>query len=343
MLFRVVVNLGLILLASFSAIAQESRNPGSTLGGQISGQVRYVEGNRPAVNILVSCDGSTQGNCGQVMTDQSGRFRFTGLAPTQFVITVRTPGYIEERQNVELLTSPNAYLQFQLKADDSSKPASADAPLLDPNVPAAAKKEFDQATAALASGKKESLEEAVRRLEKAVSIYPKFIEAQLKLGTAYMDLQQWDKAESALRKALEIDPKAANAYFALGEVYRHQAKYDRAEEVVKAGLAIETHSSQAHLTLARIYWERVAGVKEEAQWRQPLEKSYEEVKQALALDANLAAAHLLKGNLLFKVRRAEDALHEYEEYLRLDPQGQSAEQTRALAERIKKALAQQKP
>ncbi|MDQ3819597.1 MAG: tetratricopeptide repeat protein [Acidobacteriota bacterium] len=157
-----------------------------------------------------------------------------------------------------------------------------------------------------------------------------------------MDLQKWDKAEQALRKTIEIDLKAANAYFALGELYLRQKKYDQAEKVMLDGLAIETRSARAHLILARVYWEKAAGAKEEAQWRPPLEKSYEEVKRALALDPNLAAAHLLKGNLLFKVRRAEDALHEYEEYLRLDPQGASAEQTRTLIDKIKKALAETK-
>ena len=214
--------------------------------------------------------------------------------------------------------------------------------MVDANVPAAAKKELDLATTLSSSGKKADVEGAVPHLEKAVAIYPKFVEAQLRLGTAYMDLQQWDKAERALRKTIEIDPKAANAYFALGEVYLRQKKYDQAEKALQDGFAIETRSAQAHLTLARVYWEKVSGVKDEAMWRPPLEKSYEEVKQALALDPNLAAAHLLKGNLLFKVRRAEDALHEYEEYLRLDPKGESAEQTRALVERIKKALAEQK-
>ena len=155
-----------------------------------------------------------------------------------------------------------------------------------------------------------------------------------------MDLQQWDKAEAALRKALEINPRAANALFALGEVYRRQKKFDQAEKALLDGMAIESRSAQAHLTLARVYWEKVAGVKDEAQWRPPLEKSYQEVNQALQLDADLAAAHLLKGNLLFKVRRAEDALHEYDEYLRLDPKGESAEQTRTLAEKIRKALAE---
>src|SRR2546430_16570643 len=123
-----------------------------------------------------------------------------------------------------------------------------------------------------------------------------------------MDLRQWNKAESALRKVLEIDPKAANAYFALGEVYLRQKKYDPAEKSLQDGLAIETRSAQAHYTLARVYWERVAGIKDEAQWRPPLEKAYQEVKQAVDLDPNLAAAHLLKGNLYFKVGRPEDRL-----------------------------------
>ena len=78
------------------------------------------------------------------------------------------------------------------------------------------------------------------------------------------------------------------------------------------------------------------------QWRPPLEKAYQEVKQALELDPNLAAAHLLKGNLYFKVRRAEDALKEFEEYLRLDPNGEFAAPTRELVEKIKKALAAEK-
>src|SRR5438045_9774455 len=105
MLFRVVLNFGLILLAPLPLLAQESRAQPGTLSGQITGQVRYVEGNRPAVNILVSCDGSTQGNCGQVMTDQSGRFRFTCLAPKQVSLTVRGPGSVEQKQNRDLLNS----------------------------------------------------------------------------------------------------------------------------------------------------------------------------------------------------------------------------------------------
>lgn len=311
------------------------------LAQQIQGQVRYSDSGQPILNALVECDG-TGGNS-QQFTSRDGKFNFVQLSPGHYTVSVRVPGYKQEQQSVDLVQSQSEYMLFRLKPDASTanKPQPTPA-VMEANVPPEARKEFEQAEADLASNKKESTENAIRHLEKAIAIYPKFVEAELRLGTTYMDLQEWDKAEQALRKAIETDPKAVNAYFALGELYLQQKKYDQAEKVVHDGLAIESRSARAHLTLARVYWDEVADVKDEAKWRPPLEKSYEEVKQALALDPNLAGAHLLKGNLLFKVRRAEDALHEYEEYLRLDPKGPAAEQVRQRVDRIKKALAETK-
>lgn len=333
LLLRLMAGIALLLIVATSSGAQI---------GQISGQVRYAQGNQPAFNAIVSCDSYMSGFVGQQYADRSGRFQFSRLQLGQYTITVRSPGYVEEKQTVDLSTAISANLQFQLKVDTSQPSASPGARIVAANVPAAAKSEFDQASVLLASGKKSDTEAAVHHLEKAISAYPTYTEAQLKLGAAYMDLEQWSKAEATLKKTIELDPKAFNAYFALGEVYRRQKKFDEAEKVLRDGLSIESRSAQAHYTLARVYWDKVAGVKDEAQWRPALEKAYQEVKQALELDPNLAYAHLLKGNLFFKVRRAEDALKEFDEYLRLDPSGEFATPTRELADKIRKALSQDK-
>jgi Tfp pilus assembly protein PilF len=315
------------------------------LGGQISGQVRYSEGGQPAFDVLVRCDSLNSGSCGQEITDRSGRFRFTGLAPSQYTLTLRVPGYIEQQQTVELLTTPSAIVQFQLKSDGTiAKLGTSHSIVIDANVPSAATKEFDQAAAALASGTKEGIEAGVRHLEKAVSIYPNFVEAQLMLGTAYLDLNQLDKAEQALNKTREIDPKAANALFALGELYLRQKKDEEAEKILLQGLSIEARSYQAHLSLARVYLDMASKIKDEAQAKPVLEKAYDHLNQTLKINPDLAQAHLLKGNLLLRVRRAADAQHEFEEYLRLDPKGAFAEQTRVVVEKIKKVLeAEKKP
>src|SRR5205814_1105289 len=101
----------------------------------------------------------------------------------------------------------------RLKADASGGKPETHSPI-PADVPATARSEFEKADGLLAKAKKENMEEAARHLEKALGLYPKFLQAELKLGTIYMDLAQWDKAEQTLRKAIEMDPKAANAFFA---------------------------------------------------------------------------------------------------------------------------------
>ena len=324
-----LLTLAILTLVASTSVAQEIR-----------GTVRYMETGQPVMEAHVRCSGT--GGISSQMTDRTGKFYFR-VSPGQYDVSAQLPGYQEEVRSVSVLdTGSSEFVDFRLKPESSSGNKNVKPTTIDVNVPIAAQKEFDKGEAALATGKKEGIEEAIPHYLRAVEIYPKFIQAQLKVGTAYMDLQDWNKAEQALKKALEIDPKAVNASFALGELYLRQKKYDEAEKALQAGLSTESNSARAHYALARVYWEKFAGVKEEAQWRPALEKSYEEVKQALELNPNLAEAHLLKGNLYFKVRRAADAQHEYEEYLRLDPKGQEADQTRALVERIKKALAEQK-
>ena len=177
------------------------------------------------------------------MTDRNGRFRFTRLAPSQYNITVRLAGYFEERQTVELLTTPSGYVQFQLRRETNATPA-ANPGVVDATIPPGAKRDFEAASTALMSGKKENIAEAIRLLEKTVSAYPRFYQASLMLGTAYMDLGQWDKAENSLKQTLSLNPNAANASFALGELYLRKNVYDLAEKTLLEGLRIEPRSYQ---------------------------------------------------------------------------------------------------
>jgi len=133
---------------------------------------------------------------------------------------------------------------------------------------------------------------------------------------------------------IEVDPDASNAFFALSEIYLQQNKIADAEKVLVKGLAMQDQSYFGHLNLARVYWTKANETKDLALSKPALEKSYEEVRRALTLNPNLAGAHLLKGNLLLRAGRAADALTEFNEYLRLEPNGAFAAQTRALIEKI---------
>ncbi len=188
---------------------------------EIHGQVRFAEGGAPAANVVVrleSFDGG--GSISEAFTDSSGKFRFTNLSPAQYSVRVRQMGYRDVQQNVDMTIQTSGLVMLQLLRDVSGlKTTTSALGSIDVNVPPAAQKEFDKGTAALGQGGKDKIAFAAKCFEKAVSIYPKFVEAHLKLGTVYMDLEQWDKAEKALLATIEVDPKAFNALFALSEIY----------------------------------------------------------------------------------------------------------------------------
>lgn len=324
-----------VTLCHFVGIAQVQTGPNPTV--EIHGQVRFVEGGKPAANVVVrleSYDGG--GSITEAFTDRLGKFRFTALAPAMYSVRVRQSGYRDAQQTVDMTTMSSGLVMLQL-ARDAAATNSTVVGSIDATIPAAAQKEFDKGVAALAEGGKDKTAFAAKCFEKAVSIHPPFVEARLKLGTAYMDLGDWAKAEQALLATTEAEPRAFNAFFALGEVYLRQNKLAGAEKAFAQGLVIEDQSYLGHLGLARVYWEEARVIKDLTEARPSLEKSYEEVKRALNLNPQLAAAHLLKGNLLLRVSRAVDAAAEFDEYLRLEPNGPFVPETRALVERIKKA------
>ena len=336
LLFSSILTIG---LCHFVGIAQVQTSPQPTTV-EIHGQVRLVQGGAPAANVLVRLESyEGGGSISEAFTDGLGKFRFTSLAPAIYSIRVHQPGYRDAQQNVDMTTQSSGLVLLQIAADANTSTPASGAGTINAQIPAAAQKEFDKGIAALGEGGKDKTAFAARCFEKAIAIEPKFVEARLKLGTVYMDLGEWDKAEKALAATIAEEPRAFNALFALGEVYLRQNKLADAESSIVKGLAIQSQSDLGHFNLARVYWEKSRGVKDIAEARPVLEKCYEEVKHALNLNPNLGGAHLLKGNLLLRATRAADAVNEFDEYLRLEPNGAFAGETRALVERIRKATA----
>jgi Flp pilus assembly protein TadD len=324
---RACIILALAFIASYVVLAQRSTRP---VAVEVHGQVRIAQGGSSAENVLVRLESFRGGLVGEVRTDRLGKFRFSGLVPDQYVVSVHTPGFKDTQQQVDLQTASSEYVQLQLVPDKSAPPGATPSRTgtINANVPTEARDEYEKGvTALLAGGKKEKLEEAARHLERAVNLHPDFFEAQLELGTVYMDLKRWDKAEVALRRATEIDSKSANALFALGEAQRRQKKYAEAEKSLQKGITLDEKSWQGHFNLGHVYWDI-------GDWA----KAGPHIGRALQLKPDFAEGHLLAGNILLKARQAQNAMVEFQEYLRLSPQGEYASEARALVEKIKVAL-----
>src|SRR5690348_3342138 len=248
-----ILALGLCHLVGVAQV-QTSPQPATV---EIHGQVRLTEGGAPAANVLVrleSYDGG--GSVSEAFTDRLGKFRFTSLAPAMYSVHVHQPGYRDTEQNVDMTTQTSGLVLLQIARDAPAGTPAPGAGTINAQIPPAAQKEFDKGVAALGQGGKENTAFAVRCFEKAITLEPKFVEARLKLATAYMDLGDWDKAEKALLATLAAEPRAFNASFALGEVYLRQNKLAEAETAIVHGLTIQDQSDLGHFNLARVYWEQ---------------------------------------------------------------------------------------
>lgn len=324
-----------LAVSTYSALAQRDNSlPGSSL--EISGQVRLANGQAqvPIQNILIRVERFGSGLVDQTTPDSNGRFRFSGLGPGQYTISISSPDFTAERQQVDLDTRivrrAQVFLQLTPEKPKSVHNASNPTEVLDARVPVEARKEFEKGRVAMLEKTSEK-DQAILHLEKAITLYPNFFEALLMLGTTYMDMQQWSKAEIKLRRATEINPKATFAFVALGDVCRRQKKYADAEKVLQEGLNLDDNSWQGHFTLGRVYWE--AG---------NLAKAGFQVGRTLQLMPDLADAHLLAGNIFMRASLPENALIEYEEYLRLSPKGEFSDQAQEIAHKLKRALAEKK-
>ena len=320
----------LILFFFFPIAVTHAQIRSATQPAEITGQLRYSIGGAPAADVIVRLDQLAGGFVNEVRTDRLGKFKITSLSPIQYQIIIRHPGFQEIQREVNLVMQSSEYLQLQLVAEparnSTARPGVAG--VINANIPPGARKEYEQGESLSQTGDSKKVTEAISHFERAIALAPDYLEAKLKLGTAYMDLGEWAKAEKVLVAASETHPQEPNLLFALGELFLQQKKTKEAEKALNSGLTLEPRSWMGHYTLGRLYWNGGE-----------LVKAARQVAIALQLNPNFAEAHLLAGNIFLRARKNAEAQVEFEEYLRLAPQGKYARQTKGILEEIKKAAA----
>jgi tetratricopeptide (TPR) repeat protein len=318
-----------VLVFSAPVLAQRDRDTYSNPSAnalEVVGQVRVVESGLPARQIPIRLERFGGGVVDSMDTDSSGRFRFANLQRGYYKVIVNAPGFKPVQQDADLQVVFRAYLVFELTADKPGALTLID--VIDARAPAAAREALARGREAL--GKK-SYQEAVEYFQRAIAAYPAFYEAHLLLGTAFVDEREWKKAETAFQSALELKASSAAATLSLGEVFWREKRYDEAEKALLDGLKLDEKSWNGYFTLARLYWDR-----------ENIPKAAPAIGHTLQLKPDFAPAHLLAGNILLKINQQQRALAEYREYLRLEPKGEFAIQTRDLAEKLSKVIGENK-
>jgi tetratricopeptide (TPR) repeat protein len=175
--------------------------------------------------------------------------------------------------------------------------------------------------------KKHVARASIDEFKRAAKLDPWYGQAYMLMGLAQMQLQQWSDAQWAFEEAAKVEPGNAKAYLGDGSALNEEKNYLEAQKALQHSLEIRPDSAEAHYELARSLW----GL---GKWQ----AAEPHVRQAIALNKDYAGPHALMGNIYLQQEDAEAALAEFQECLRLDPEGSLAPSVKEIIAQIKKAL-----
>ncbi len=322
--FVIVAAVGFADLAHAQRTAPPTSTPNVGAGGTGSIDGRVVLPSGQPVPGRVKINLSTINDPGMTLyTDSNGGFTFGNLrSGTYFVeATSESTSYEPSSEQVRLQRGMRVTLIISLKEKPGAvgkKPGGVvSVAELDPNVPSAAKKEYDRATVLANSGK---VEESIAAYKKALSIYPTYLVAHNDLGVQYLNLKKPADAADEFGAALEINPKAFNPRLNMGIALVEQDKFLDAIEHLNQAVSIDSSAPAARLYLG------IASAETDE-----LEAGERELGLALSSGGPeyviaryyLAVIHMKKG-------KRDEAVRELKAYLEKSPEGALATRARQL-------------
>ena len=322
----------LLFFLPFPVWAQRGNTSGRSNGiAEINVQVRNPNGSAAPRGIHVRLESEEGGAADDCVTESGGKCRFQPNSAGMYVVRLNQIGYKEVSVHVNLVDSLRGYVTLDLKPDhpEAQRPDIPDGVTGDSisatelNIPENARQEFEKGRSAMQENK---LDAGISHLRKAVKLYDAYPSAYTLLGTAYLEQQNWKDAEVALQKSIRFDPNSADAYLALGAVLNQTKDYPRAETALLRGLELKPDAATGHYELAKTYWAL-------GRWRE----AAPHVRKAVSSMPDVASPHVLLGNVLLRENSPQEALQEYQEYLRLDPNGRMAPGARQMIDKIQKS------
>jgi tetratricopeptide (TPR) repeat protein len=119
------------------------------------------------------------------------------------------------------------------------------------SIPKKARQAYDRSVELSSRGE---TREAVEELKRAIAIYPEYVHAYNDLGVAYIKLDLIDDAIRALDKSISLDPKAFNPRLNLGIANVRRKDFVRAEPPLRTAVTFDASAPLAHLYLGITLW-----------------------------------------------------------------------------------------
>jgi len=281
----------------------------------IMGGVRDTDG-RLVDSIRVSLMDENYQTVRTVFTDASGRFRFPAVRTGSYIVRVQPVGqpYEEETQQIDLQalnggrrgknssTTEPVLVDFVLRRKKGAVENRLNEVIYAQNVPEAARAEYKRGAERL----KDSPDQGIAALKKAVELFPDYYLALELLGTEYVKRGEYAAALPVLTHALEVNSAAPKSLYALGVAYLKLKRPAEAIQWLLKAAEKDGGNANVHMMLGLAYG-----------YNNALKEAEESFKKAYQLGGNQAMdAHLYLAGIYNKQGKYADAVQALELYLK---------------------------
>jgi len=233
--------------------------------------------------------------------------------------------------NIYVSSRGPAEFEVQLKrttvSDKSGTPGNSLVSASNLAIPLRARKQLDKAVEMM---RKQELQGAIQKLNKAIAIYPQYAMAYNNLGAIYSRLGDAARENEALQKAIRLDPNLELAYLNLGKLDIREGQYPAAETALNKAVALNSHDMVAMVLLC--YSEFMGGA---------FDSAIATSRKAHLLEQPHATAHRVAALAFEMENQGQNAVRELETLLEEEPTGTRADAARKEIEALKLAMATQ--
>ena len=245
----------------------------------------------------------------QVVTNESGRFDFSGLARGNYQIEARMNGYEPYSSAISVGGGETRGMTIYLKRSTANQqaPSGATVSAHELSMPKKARDLVYSGKQKIYYGK--NLDGGLKDFQDAIAIAPDYYEAYYQIGMTYLQLAKRDDAENNFRKSMELSKNTyGEPVIGMGTILLDKADNAGGEKMIRRGLELSPNFWLGYYELGRacLAENQLAEAKKAAE-------------QAKSLMPNAAIIYRLLANVHMREKDYPALLEDIDAYLKIDP------------------------
>jgi len=300
--------------------------------GNVHVRVVFENDNKAGGNLLVRLmDGSSSTPIATTWTNSNGSADFLGVRLGEYHAVVSGDGIETTESSLfevdERKVTQAQYVSVRRVEDSGPKPVDSKSPMVsaaDLNVPPKARKELDKANEATLM---QDYKKALEHLNKAVAIYPEYATAYNNLGVLYARMNDATHEQEALEKAVSLDGHFAIALVNLAKLSLREKDFPKAESLLDKAVGTNPNNAESLMLLADAeYMDR------------HYDAAINNARHAHAVSQEHPSfVHYIAARAYQNENRQQDALAEFQMFLKEEPNGPRADHVRGDIVKIQRA------